>query len=70
MEGKWTKNGFVDNECPLCGGETEYFEHHGSNYKVYLDAERCPACRWQINFEPETHKVHYGSPVETCPDED
>ena len=57
---KWVKSGA---KCPQCKGNTEYYEHHGKNFKVYFEAERCPRCQWQIKFKPKPRQVEYGSNV-------
>lgn len=48
-----------DGSCMYCDGETQ----------VAVDAEaclaeRCPSCKWQINFEPLPHRVEFGTEVQ------
>ncbi len=49
--------------CPRGNHSTQVaiYEHDGIEYRL---AERCTYCQWQINFEPNPHKVVYGSDVD------
>ena len=47
-----------EDTCPTCGKETERYVTHDIG-----QAERCTNCKWQINFNPTTHKVPYGTAV-------
>jgi hypothetical protein len=40
----------VTDTCPKCNGRTEVLieTRHGIDYE---EAERCPRCKWQINFD-------------------
>ena len=53
--------GGEDDRCPKCGVEVEYFDDGEE-----ILAERCSLCRWQINMNPQPHRVSFG----TNPEED
>ena len=51
--------------CPKCNNRTELATDNDD-----MDgAERCPQCKWQINFEPNLHRVRYGTTVEFAADD-
>lgn len=52
----WEKSKY--SKCPKCGQMVEEYIHDG-----YDCAERCPHCKWQINFNPDVKKVSYGTIV-------
>jgi ssDNA-binding Zn-finger/Zn-ribbon topoisomerase 1 len=62
---KWKINEFRKHVdlCPLCKKQTESYSDDEENGFTY--AERCPHCRWQINFFPTPKKVAYGSQPNT-----
>ena len=48
--------------CPSCGGLTEEARVEGGKH-VYIAAERCPRCRWQMNLIEKPRLVLYGADV-------
>lgn len=47
-------------KCDECNQITELYVDEDD----YALAERCPRCRWQINFGDEIKRVLYGSEIE------
>ncbi len=57
-KGKWEK---VDEDCPKCQRPLETLAEWNEEEEVYYtNAERCPRCRWIVDFTSNAIKAkHY-----------
>ena len=58
-KGKWKAN---DATCPRCNGTTENLvvidlREDDWGEEEYIDAERCPRCRWIVDFTADEIKA-------------
>ena len=63
MSYRWTA--CKDTTCPKCNNIIE----SAIDNDAMEGAERCTYCKWQINFEPNTHRVRYGTHVTFATDD-
>ena len=47
----------ADATCPKCKCKTEMLRESGSDGYRYDKAERCPRCRWIVDFEADEIKA-------------